>query len=27
MKEAKDLLPYGEWGKWLKESVSERPIG
>ncbi|KUO78531.1 MAG: hypothetical protein APF81_18920 [Desulfosporosinus sp. BRH_c37] len=22
LKEAKDLLPYGEWGKWLKESVS-----
>ncbi|KJR44243.1 Protein export cytoplasm protein SecA ATPase RNA helicase [Desulfosporosinus sp. I2] len=22
MKEAKDLLLYGEWGKWLKESVS-----
>ncbi len=21
LKEAKDLLPYGEWGKWLKESV------
>ena len=22
LKEAKDLLPYGEWGKWLEESVS-----
>lgn len=22
LKEAKDLLPHGEWGKWLKESVS-----
>jgi len=22
LKEAKDLLPYGEWGKWLKESVN-----
>ncbi|MGI1660057.1 MAG: DUF3102 domain-containing protein [Desulfitobacterium sp.] len=22
LKEAKDLLPYGEWGKWLQESVN-----
>jgi len=22
LKEAKDLLPHGEWGKWLVESVS-----
>ena len=22
LKEAKDLLPYGEWGKWLEESVN-----
>jgi len=22
LKEAKDLIPYGEWGKWLAESVS-----
>jgi len=22
LKEAKDLLPHGEWGKWLKKSVS-----
>jgi len=22
LKEAKDLIPYGEWGKWLTESVS-----
>ncbi|TGE37010.1 DUF3102 domain-containing protein [Desulfosporosinus fructosivorans] len=22
LKEAKDLIPYGEWGKWLVESVS-----
>jgi len=22
LKEAKDLLPHGEWGKWLKESFS-----
>lgn len=22
LREAKDLLPYGEWGKWLEESVS-----
>jgi myosin heavy subunit len=22
LKEAKDLLPHGEWGKWLEESVS-----
>jgi len=22
LKEAKNLLPHGEWGKWLKESVS-----
>ncbi|GAB6155475.1 hypothetical protein JCM17380_42260 [Desulfosporosinus burensis] len=22
LKEAKDLLPYGEWGKWLEESFS-----
>lgn len=22
LKEAKDLLPYGEWGKWLEESCS-----
>ncbi|KUO78350.1 MAG: hypothetical protein APF81_02885 [Desulfosporosinus sp. BRH_c37] len=27
LKEAKGLLPHGEWGKWLKESVSERPTG
>ncbi|AFQ44340.1 DUF3102 domain-containing protein [Desulfosporosinus meridiei] len=22
LQEAKDLVPYGEWGKWLKESVN-----
>ena len=22
LKEAKDLIPHGQWGKWLKESVS-----
>ncbi|MDQ7092611.1 DUF3102 domain-containing protein [Desulfosporosinus sp. PR] len=22
LKEAKDLLPYGEWGKWLEETVN-----
>ena len=22
LKEVKDLIPYGEWGKWLAESVS-----
>ncbi|NLI93000.1 MAG: DUF3102 domain-containing protein [Peptococcaceae bacterium] len=22
LKEAKDLLKYGEWGKWLEESVN-----
>jgi len=22
LREAKDLLPHGEWGKWLVESVS-----
>ncbi|ODA40902.1 Protein export cytoplasm protein SecA ATPase RNA helicase [Desulfosporosinus sp. BG] len=22
VKKAKDLLPHGQWGKWLRESVS-----
>lgn len=22
LKVAKDLIPYGEWGKWLAESIS-----